>query len=250
MRMTELLIRRWPVVALPLLAACGGGAKPPALAPVPEPAAQVAVDTVKVRDPEQDQQVARLQMQVYEKEAQLEELQARLDDARRDVVRAMAKLQTLASRAEAASGMAEAELAVQALGAASGGQGSAEVAQGARLLEQSTTEFNKQNFGGALYLANEAKNAARQGKSRLATIDRTTRPGEVPLAVPVRLQAQGRCNVREGPGTRFAVQFTLESGAVLTGYAYADDWVRVRDETGRTGWVFQSLVNRRREGTR
>jgi hypothetical protein len=208
------------------------------------------VDTVRVRDPEQEQQLARLQMQVYEKEAQLDELQVQLNDARRDVVRAMAKLQTLASRAEAASGMAEAELAVQSLRSAAGGTGSAEVAQGELLLQQSTAEFNKQNFGGALYLANQAKAAAGQGKSRLASVDRSTRPGEVLLKVPVRLQVQGRCKVRQGPGTRFAVQFTLEPGAPLTGYAYADDWVRVRDDAGRTGWVYQSLVNRRREGTR
>src|SRR2546425_8259366 len=43
------------------------------------------------------------------------DLQARLDEARQEVVRALAKLQTVASRAEAASAMAEAEIAVQSL---------------------------------------------------------------------------------------------------------------------------------------
>src|SRR3989454_7358635 len=42
--------------------------------------------------------------------------------SRQEVVRALAKLQTVASRAEAASAIAEAEIAVQALRAATGTQ--------------------------------------------------------------------------------------------------------------------------------
>ena len=70
---------------------------------------------VAVRDTALEQRAARLELKVLEQEAQVDELQSRLDDARREVVRAMAKLQSLATRAEAASGMAEAEIALQAL---------------------------------------------------------------------------------------------------------------------------------------
>src|SRR2546422_9689182 len=66
--------------------------------------------------------VARLGLLVAERDAQVEDLQARLDEARQEVVRALAKLQTVASRAEAASAIAEAEIAVQALRAATGTQ--------------------------------------------------------------------------------------------------------------------------------
>src|SRR6267143_3849772 len=121
---------------------------------------------VVVRDTVLEQRAARLELKVLEQEAQVDELQSRLDDARREVVRAMAKLQSLATRAEAASGMAEAEIALQALrtGTGGGGGGSAtappELNQGTQLLQLSTVEFDRQNYGGALYLANEAKNAA------------------------------------------------------------------------------------------
>lgn len=179
----------------------------------------------------------------------MEDLQARLDEARRDVVRTMAKLQTVATRAEAASAMAEAELAVQSLKNAPGAP-TPEAGQAAQLLQQSTAEFNRQNFGGALYLANQSKDVAAAGKGRLDVGDRTARQGEVMFAVPVSLVTTSRGNVREGPGTRFAVRFTIENGAALTAYSYLDDWVRVRDESGRAGWVFQGLVSRRREGTR
>jgi SH3-like domain-containing protein len=53
-----------------------------------------------------------------------------------------------------------------------------------------------------------------------------------------------RGNIREGPGTNFAITFAAEPGTMLTGYSYAEEWIRVSDETGRTGWVFRSLVTR------
>ncbi|HMJ59352.1 MAG TPA: hypothetical protein VK467_09455, partial [Gemmatimonadales bacterium] len=63
------------------------------------PARQPPRQPVAVRDTQLEQRVSRLELRLLEKEAQVEELQARLDDARREVVRAMAKLQSLATRA-------------------------------------------------------------------------------------------------------------------------------------------------------
>jgi hypothetical protein len=156
----------------------------------------------------------------------------------------MAKLQTIASRAEAASGMAEAEVAVRTLKEA---QPSApEIGQVTRLLDQSSNEFNKQNYGGALYLANQAKTVATAGGDRLSAENRgVPRAGEIAFAVPVGLKATSRGNVREGPGTTFKVAFSAESGLTLTGYSYVDEWIRVTDDNGRTGWIFRNLVGRR-----
>src|SRR5207237_489681 len=74
------------------------------------------------RDSALEQRAARLELRLLERDAQLEEIQARLDEARQEVVRAMAKLQTVASRAEAASAIAEGEIAVQSLRAAAAAQ--------------------------------------------------------------------------------------------------------------------------------
>src|SRR4051812_47301628 len=148
-----------------------------------------------VRDTALEQRAARLELKVLEQEAQVDELQTRLDDARREVVRAMAKLQSLATRAEAASGMAEAEIALQTLRSRnSGGTTPAppELNQGTQLLQLATAEFDKQNYGGALYLATESKNAAAAGQGRLASDDQTKpRRGEVPFALPLQLQTTG-----------------------------------------------------------
>ena len=201
-----------------------------------------------LRDTVLEQRAAALELKVLEQEAQVEELQGRLDDARREVVRAMAKLQSLATRAEAASGMAEAEIALQALRTAngSGSSSSPELDQGSQLLQLATAEFDKQNYAGALYLATEAKNAAAAGRGRVASDDRgTTRKGEVPFALPLRLQTTGRANVREGPGSGFRVLFTLEAGVPLVAYSYVDQWVRVKDDSDRAGWIHQTLIGRR-----
>src|SRR5712664_426019 len=203
---------------------------------------------VVVRDTALEQRAARLELRVLEQEAQVDELQSRLDDARREVVRAMAKLQSLATRAEAASGMAEAEIALQALRGANGNSAppSPEYAQGSQLLQLATTEFDQQNYAGALYLATEAKNAAAAGRGRVASDDRSaTRRGEVPFALPLQLQTTGRANVREGPGAGFKVLFTLETGVPIVAYSYVDQWVRIRDDSDRPGWIHQTLIDRR-----
>jgi uncharacterized protein YgiM (DUF1202 family) len=200
-----------------------------------------------VRDTALEQRAARLELRVLEQEAQVDELQSRLDDARHEVVRAMAKLQSLATRAEAASGMAEAEIALQALRAnGSNAPPSPEYGQGSQLLQLATAEFDQQNYAGALYLATEAKNAAAAGRGRVASDDRSaTRRGEVPFALPLRLQTTGRANVREGPGAGFKVLFTLEAGVPIVAYSYVEQWVRIRDDGDRAGWIHQTLIDRR-----
>jgi len=232
------------------LAACPFRSTPVTPSVVKDSAAggSVAARTVSARDSVLEQRVARLELRLAERDAQVEDLQERLDEARQEVVRALAKLQTVASRAEAASAMAEAEIAVQSLRAATGAQpaASSDVTQAGTLLQQASAEFAKQNYGGALYLANQAKSVAGLGRSRFGGPGRPPlRPGEVSFAVPVRLQATARGKVREGPGGGYKVLFTVDPGAGLIGYSYVEQWVRVADESGRAGWMFLNLVGRR-----
>lgn len=192
-----------------------------------------------------ERRIARLELSLMEKEAQVEELQSLLDATRQEVVRAMAKLQTLATRAEAASGIAEAEVALQTLKTTPGQPPTPEGAQAARLLTESSAEFDKDNYGGALYLANQAKTLAGAARGRLSAGERgAQRPGETAFALPIRLIAAGRGNVRAGPGTGSRIEFGVEPGDHLIGYSYVDEWIRIGDDTGRGGWIFRSLVAR------
>ncbi|MGE5803159.1 MAG: SH3 domain-containing protein [Gemmatimonadota bacterium] len=242
-------MRPFVLVIAVLAASC----KHPRTASAPPPV-RAPRDSTRVRVPAPardtalEQRAARLELRVLEQEAQVSDLQTRLDEARREVVRAMAKLQSLATRAEAASGMAEAEIALQALRSTGGNNSPVppEWSQGNQLLQLATTEFDQQNYAGALYLATEAKNAAAAGQRRATTDDRAaTRKGEVPFALPLRVRTTGRANLREGPGSNFKVLFTLEDGAALVAYSYVDQWVRVVGDGDRTGWIHQTLIGRR-----
>jgi uncharacterized coiled-coil protein SlyX len=212
----------------------------------PTPAARRSARAAAAARAELERRVARLELALLDREAQVEELQSQLDEARQEVVRAMAKLQTLASRAEAASGMAEAEVALQPLRGGSVQAGGPEVAQASRLLREASAEFDQENYGGALYLANQAKAFAAAGTGRLSARERgSDRPGEKSFAVPIPLKAVSPGNVRDGPGTNSPLAFEVEAGDTLTGYSYVEDWVRITDEMGRGGWIFRKLIARR-----
>lgn len=233
-------------VAAALTSACsvfGNSSPAEPTGPGTEPVAVAAAPPAPARDPALEQRLADLELDLYASEIQVRELQARLDDARLEVVRAMAKLQSLATRAEAASGMAEAELALQALPAGDMAESAAEASS---LLGLSVAEFDKQNYGGALYLADQAKAAAAVARVQLEGADtRQPRPGEQAFSLPLPFETTTGANVRNGPGLNFNVLFVLPAGAVLTAHSSTEQWLRVTDDAGRRGWISQGLIRQR-----
>jgi hypothetical protein len=198
-------------------------------------------------------EVDGLKLQVVEKQAQVKQLeerqatlQATLDEAIQEVVRTKSKLRSIESRAEAASNIAEAEVALKAAESrATGGMNETDLVKARQLLKMSGEEFKKQNYGGALYLAGQAKShlnvgEARGGRDKLAPVT-----GESSFAVPLPLQLTETSNVREGPGREFRVVATLPKGTKLLGYSQKDQWVRVEDERGTVGWIFRPLLGAR-----
>ena len=228
-----------------LLGACAKSATTAASAPAPvaDTVYVTMADTVRVeapRDTVHERLAGRLQMELLEREAEVADLRQKLDEAIREVVRTMARLQTAPTRAEAASAMAEAELAYQALRKR---PGTGMVAlEAKRLLDQSSGEFARSNYAGAIYLAGQAKNVARATASLGNAADGSPVAGEVPFATPISLTVTARANVREGPGTRFPVRLTLERGAVIRGISYAGDWIRVANQDGTGGWILGALL--------
>ncbi len=231
--------RTFSIVVALSLCACASPA-PEAPPPSPPPAAEPR--TQIIRDPELERHVTQLEIQLMERDAQIERLNTRLEQALQEVVGAMGKLRSLATRAEAASAMAEADVALQSI--EDSGRDSPEVKQASRLMQQSSAEFKRNNFGGALYLANQAKAAARL--RGLSPGVGKMRPGEVAFAAPVKLRATTRANVRAGPGMNFAVSFSTDPGSALSGLSYLGEWIRITNEAGNEGWIFGSLVDRRK----
>lgn len=230
------------------LVACGGKPQPAPPAPVaapPPPAAPAPTvrETVRVRDPEMERDNARMRIQLLERTAQLADTDRRLDEATTEVVRAMARLRTLATRAEAASAMAEAEVTLQQLRGRAGQQAPPEARQAEAALRAGGAAFDAGNYGGAVYLATQAKRAATAGRGRLAESGGpTARPGERAFAVPVPLTTTSRANLRAAPSGASELVVAVPAGTPLTAYAWVQDWLRVTMADGRSAWVHQGLV--------
>ena len=228
------------------LAACGAR-KPPPAAPapvaVPPPApVRVVPETVTVRDPDLVREAVRLRMTLLERSAELAATDRRLSEATAELVRAMARLRSLATRAEAASAIAEAEVTLRQLRGRAGQQLPPEARQAEEALRGASRAFDAQNYGAAVYLATQAKGASAAGRGRLAGSEATAGAGERPFAVPVPLTTTARANLRAAPALTAPLVATVQAGTSLTGYAYAQDWIRVTMADGRGAWVYQALV--------
>jgi len=213
----------------------------------PEQEASRSDDAIR----ELEDQVTEQDLRILEKDALIQQLEERLlsqqrslDDAIQAVVRAEAKQRSLGSRAEAASQMAEAEIALKTFRTKAAGADSRELAQAEQFLKLASGEFEKQNFGGALYLTNRAKSQIRLGILVLDDHEKVGRlVGETPFAVPISLMLKAASNLRKGPGLDFQILDVLPKGTLVDGYSFKDSWLRVEKEDGTSGWIHRSLVN-------
>ena len=242
--------------------------KPPAPVPIgPDPAAYEALEadnrrlqeTVRDQDrllQEKEVRINRLQLQLLESDAryqskvnQISSQQDMLDEAVVEVVRAKAKLRSIESRAEAASSITEAEIALKSLRenmAVADDEPSEDYLKAETLLRMSTNEFKKENYGGALYLAGQAQSQIRAIQSNIShQADNSLIPGEVQFAQPLPLKVLRRSNLRQGPSQRSKIKRTLDADTLIVGHSYKEEWIRVHTEDGGQGWVFQTLVGGR-----
>lgn len=240
---------RWSRLILvgSLVTGCAAMSPPPADQEVAGRKLQDALTKQIATNQDLEGKLATLRLALLEQNARNEELDRRLDDAILEVVRAKAKLRSVDSKAEAVSTLAEAEIALNALNEkGSSSAKDSHVLQAERLLRASGLELKKENYGGALYLATQAKSILMQGQERSIGRQRTPMlPGEVPFDLPLPLRSISASKVREGPGLDFKVLFSLPDGAPIEGLSYKASWVRVRSEDGRGGWVYYSLIDGR-----
>lgn len=196
-----------------------------------------------VTNRELDDKLARLQLLVLEREAQLKELSRKLEEAILEVVRAKAKLRSIESKAEAASHLAEAEIALNTLKGSAARRRDEDFAQAEEMLKLGALEFKKENYGGALYLTSQVKSLLREGQERSQNRDNVPLlKGEVLFALPLPLQVASEVKAREGPGLEFKELHSLASGEAVLGLSYKGQWVRVKAQDGRAGWIMYTRV--------
>jgi hypothetical protein len=138
---------------------------PPPEPPRPEPKRKKAPAPPKrfVMTPEMDERLAKPLLLLLEREAQIQQLDKKLDDAIQETVRSKAKLVSQESRAEAATNLAEVEVALKTLkGSSKGMEKQPEYLHMAQLMQSSTEELRKENYGGSLYLTNQIKTQLKE----------------------------------------------------------------------------------------
>ena len=118
----------------------------------------------------------------------------------------------------------------------------AELEKAQRLLGSSTAEFKAHNFGGALYLAVQARTLATDGDRSVHRSKAGRTAGEVIFDQPLPLVLIKNTNLRAGPDLKEQVLTTLKMGTRIVGYAHKGDWIRVHADEGKSGWVHHSLV--------
>ncbi|MBI3449256.1 MAG: SH3 domain-containing protein [Acidobacteria bacterium] len=232
----------------------------PETAPVPPPPVEVAPAPAPAPPAGPDPAIAQaegrareLELSVLEKDAEIKSLgerlssqQRRLDDAIQEVVRAKAKLMSLESRAEAASQMAETEIALKAVEGEEGAAQDPELEKIRKLVQMSSAEFEKENFGGALYLASQAKERIQDSQTRLGGREKVDiGRDETPFPVPMAVKVAKSSNVRKLPDRDAAIVVTLSAGTAVTAYSHKGEWIRVTAADGVQGWVHQSLITSR-----
>jgi hypothetical protein len=243
--------RRAAAVLVLVLLAAGCSIKKPAH-PDELPAARAGCEALTSENQHLREALAKVQMSLLDREAQLsqlresqESLQKKIDEAILEAVRGKAKLRSLESRAEAASTMAEAEIALKTIRSRTPErQKDPELLQVERFLDMSAKEFDKENYGGALYLASQAKSLLTVAQAPPVSGEQLDPAAEeILFAAPLPLEITKTSNIREGPGLDFRALATLEKGTRVTGYSYKGQWVRVRCDDGLSGWVFYTLLS-------
>jgi hypothetical protein len=230
-----------------LLSGCAWTAREQAENAVAGQKLQEALTKQTSTNQELEGKLARLQLLLLEKDAKGKELNKRREEAILEVVRTKAKLRSVESKAEAVSTLAEGEIALKALKTnVVGLEKDTDFLQAEELLKASDRELKKENYGGALYLATQAKVIIHESQERSTGWKKTPMiAGEVAFAMPLPLRLVSPGKLRAGPGLDSKVLFALQEGTGLVGYSYKGQWVRVSTEDGRGGWMYYTLIGGR-----
>jgi Bacterial SH3 domain len=203
---------------------------------------------------EQNREIARLRQELAGREAELRDLRASqreqvkvIQESTREVTRAKVKLRRLATQAEAASYIAEVEVALESARASRGAATASPFLELAQAMIASTTApFAQADYGIAMDRAAQAEQIiAIIADSETRSRSRPRVSGEVLLQVPVPLRVTVESRLRRRPrrSADFADRVRKDSPVVAS--AYKGSWLRVETEDGRSGWVEQSQLGAR-----
>ena len=197
--------------------------------------------------------MARLQQELAARDAELRDLKAAqreqaksaqetTREVAREVTRAKAKARRLATQADAASYLAEVEVAVSALRSVQAA-GSPLPALAAAYLEAAAEPFARGEYGSAMDRAAQAEEVtavAADARSSPRTPERATAERVLQVALPLRAATESP--LRQQPRGNARPAGVVKRDAALTAHAWKDGWLRVETADGRSGWVDATRV--------
>lgn len=248
--------RRLSSVACCLIAAGCATPPPPEPAPPPPPAPIVLAPLPAPVCPQcidYSQEIARLRQDLASREAELKELRSSqrdqvkvIQETAREATRAKAKMRRLATQADAASYLAEVEVALKALRGSlppAPPQPLLVLAQG--LLDSAAAPFKEGDYGAAMDRAAQAEQLVTVVADQAPQAGRSRVPGEVPLSVALPLKVVADTQLRREPAPRGATVIAVKKDSLVTAHAYKGSWMRVETEEGRSGWLGQAQLGAR-----
>jgi hypothetical protein len=251
------IAHRLGTVAWVLGLAVSGCATPPSeppAGPAPAPPAPVAATVPEPACPscdEQHREIARLRQDLAGREAELRELRASqreqvkvIQESTREAARAKVKLRRLATQAEAASYIAEVEVALASLRAAPGAAATSPLLDLAQAMIAATAgPFAQGDYGAAMDRAAQAEQLiAVAADLQAGSKARARASGEVLLQVSIPLSVTIEGQLRRQPLRSAPVAGVLKKDAPVVARAYKGSWLRVEAEDGRSGWFEPSRL--------
>jgi DNA repair exonuclease SbcCD ATPase subunit len=165
---------------------------------------------------------------------ELENMKNDLDQVEKQFISFEKRLKVTETKASAVAAVAEVQLLFEKLRKdLPGGLDSTTVAEVKYKLATCDELVRKQNYSASVYYANRAMRILNQTERRMniALSDGDS-----------RIVAVSRANMRDGPGSKFKVIDGLDYGTVVVQLESKNDWCKVRTNSGKSGWIHNSLI--------
>lgn len=197
---------------------------------------------------EQTREIVRLRQDVASREGEVRDLRSKerdqvrvLRQSTQEVTRAKVRLRRLATRADAASYVAEVEVAMDSLRSSFGAASRVPLVVLAQdILESTAAPFVQGDYGVTMDRVAQAEQLITLvAHYRLRSRSRPPVPGEVPLQVAIPLKVTSDSRLRRQPRGKAPVVGILKKNSPLVAHAYKGSWMLVKTEDGRSGWVDQ-----------
>ena len=222
-------------------------AVPPPSTPVPAPV-EIAAPAPAPPCPSCDEQIreiARLRQSLASRETELRDLRSSqrdqvkvLRESSREVTRARVRLRRLATQADAASSIAEVEVALDSLRASLGARSKDPLLVLAHaILESTTAPFEQGDYGVAMERAAQADQLIGLVAHYQSPRSRKQPPREVPFEIAIPLKVITDSNLRRQPLGNAPIVSVLKKDSPLVAHAHKGSWMQVKTGDGRTGWI-------------